>query len=169
MEKEKQKQRGFTLVELILYIGLSAFLLSSVGVVMNVSYQTKARQQVITEVEQQGTAALQSISQIIRNASSIISPAAGVSATSVSVNVSDLSKTPTTFFLSDSVLQAVENTIITPLTTTRVQVSAVSFKNLSAVGSPGTVKFQFMVAYNNPGGSPRFVYSKIFYGSASLR
>ncbi|MFH1253110.1 MAG: prepilin-type N-terminal cleavage/methylation domain-containing protein [Candidatus Uhrbacteria bacterium] len=169
MKKAKSKQRGFTLVELILYIGLSAVILSSLGTMINISYQVRARQQVTAEVEQQGTVVTQIVSQIIRNASSITSPVAGASATSAVMAVSDVSKTPTTFSLSGTAFQLTENATVTALTNDQVQVSALSFKNLSAATTPGTVKFQFTLNYTNPGGTPRFTYSKTFYGSASLR
>lgn len=168
-EQKIKNKKGFSLVESVLYIGLAAFLLASLGTLVNLSYKVRARQQVIAEVEQQGLAASQTISQIIRNASSITSPAVGSSAATVVVVVSDVSKTPTTFALSGSNLQITQNTTSTILTNSQVTVSALSFKNLSATGSPGTIKFQFTLNYTNPGGTPQFTYSKTFYGSASLR
>lgn len=169
MIKNKEKQAGFTLIEVVLYIGLSAILLSSLGVLVNVSYQIRARQQVISEVEQQGTAAIQIISQIIRNASSITSPAAGTSATSITLEVPGVIKTPTVFSLSETALQITESTTSTSLTNSRVQASALLFKNLSAASTSGTVKFQFTLDHTNLNSTPQFTYSKVFYGSASLR
>lgn len=169
MKKEKNKQSGFTLVEIILYIGLSAMLLASLGTLVNVSYQARARQQVMAEVEEQGTAAVQIVSQIIRGASSITLPAAGASASLAEVAVADVSKTPTILSLSGTTLQMAESATVNSLTNTQIEVSALSFKNLSAPTTPGTVKFQFTLSYKNPDSSPRFTYSKTFYGSASLR
>lgn len=169
MNKENQKLKGFSLIELVLYVGLLAFLLTSLGVLANTSFKTRSRQQVVIEVEQQGMAITQIISQTIRNSSSITLPAAGSSATSVTLTVPDAAKTPTVFSLSGTTFQMIENSTATLLTNTQVQVSDLSFKNLSAVATPGTVKFQFTLSYANSGGTPQFNYSKVFYGSASLR
>jgi hypothetical protein len=55
------------------------------------------------------------------------------------------------------------------LTNNLVNVSGLSFSNLSRASTPGTVRIQFTITYINNSGRNEFDYSKTFDSNASLR
>lgn len=170
MKTKIRKLKGFTLVEMVLYIAISAIILSAIGVMVDVSYKVRARQQVISEVEQQGTEITQIINQVIRNSTLIQVPIAAASGSTLTLTFADGAKNPTTFDLSGTTLRISEGGgSAVSLNNSKVQISDLSFSNLSQASTPGTVKFSFTVSYYNPGGNPQYNYQQIFYGSASLR
>lgn len=162
---------GFTMIELMLYAVLASVLLSTLSV-MNISFQQgRIKQQTISEVEQQGTQALQIITQTIRNAKTITTPEIGSSGSSL-VLASFVSGTnPTTFDVNSGVLRICEGSSCTPvaITSSQVAVSALTFQNLSYASTPGIIKVQFTITAVNATGKNEYEYAKTFYAAASKR
>jgi Tfp pilus assembly protein PilW len=164
------KQKGFTLLELLLYIATSAAILLVISGFLSVLLKARIKNQTVSDVEMQGQAVMRLMTQTIRNSSAINSPANGVSASSISLNTYVPAQNPTIFDLSGGVLQIKEGVgAVIPLTNSRVTVSGVTFHNLSRVGSPGTVHLQFTLTRVNVSGRNEYTYTKTFTGSASLR
>lgn len=164
------KNRGFTLIELLLYTVLVGLVVMSTAVLLNVLQRQRIRSQVIMEVNGQGVAAMQIMTQIIRNSTAINSPAPGATGTSVSVTVPTRSLSPTVFALSSGAIMMTEGaSAVVSLTSGKVAVTGVTFSNLTRTGSFGTVRIQYTVSYNSPGGIPEYTYSKTFISNASLR
>lgn len=157
-------------MELLLYTVLIGMVILSAAALLSVLQKQRVRGQVIAEVDSQGLAAMQTITQTIRNAMAINTPTMGSGGTSVSVTVPTGSLSPTVFTLSSGVLTMTEGANPSEnLTSAKVVVSAVTFSNLSRPGTFGTVRIQFTVSYNNPGSIADYTYSKTFISSASLR
>ena len=113
---------------------------------------------------------MEQITQTIRNASGITSPAAGSSASSLTVTVPTPSFSPTVFSLASGVLQIKEGTGATvSLTNSKVQVTGLTFTNLSASGTNGIVRVSFTLSRVNPNNRNEYDYQKTFITSASLR
>jgi Tfp pilus assembly protein PilW len=77
MKKRKDNykyQSGFTLIELILYVGLASIILSVISAFLFYLLQGQERDQAISDVEQEGAQVMQIITQTIRNADSINNP-----------------------------------------------------------------------------------------------
>lgn len=164
-----KNNQGFTLIELLLYISLLAFMMLAISVFVSTLVESRVKNQVINDVEQQGTQAMQIITQTIRNSSAINSPASGASATSLSLAVA-APNDPTVFSLNSGVLQISEaGGAAVALTNDRVTVSDLTFTNLSRASTPGIVRIQFTITYNNLGGQYQYDYNKIFYASAARR
>jgi len=163
-------QRGFTLVELLLYVGISAFILLVVSVFLSFLLQSRIKNQTIAEVEQQGFQAMQIMTQTIRNAGTINFPSRGASSTSLSVNTYVASNNPTVFDLSTGAIRVTEGTgSPIALINSRVTASAPTFQNLTRTSTPGVVRIQFTLTYWNPAGRNEYQYQKIFIGTAALR
>lgn len=92
--------KGYTLIELLLYIGIISILLGSTTLFFGAIIEARVKNQSISEVEQQGELAMDHIAQAIRNATSITSPAAGASAGSLILAMPTASINPTTFGMS---------------------------------------------------------------------
>lgn len=150
------------MVELVIYIALLTILLLSVTLFITSFLKSKAQNQSMAEVEQQGTQVAQIISQSIRNAENITLPITGGTAASLTLDVVTVANDPTMFSLSSGVIKMQEGAAsAVDLTNSKATASGLSFYNVSRTSTPGAIKFQFTLTYNN--------YSKTFYGSSSLR
>lgn len=163
-------KKGFTLVELLLYFGLAAIMILVIATFFGTMLGARVQNQVIAEVEQQGVAVLQRVTQTIRNADSITSPTIGVSAASLTLDMVPVAVDPTVFDISSGVIRITEGAgSAVALTNSRVTASALTFQNLSQASTPGTVRIQFTLTHLNPSSRQEYNYARTFYGSASLR
>ncbi len=162
-------QKGFTLIELLLYIVMVAVLLTSVTAFFGITIEARIKNQSINEVEDQGAAAMEYITQTIRNATSITVPTAGNTAASLTLVVPTASLSPTIFSLSGTTLQVQEG-VGAPvvLNNNDVQVSGLTFKNLAASGTTGTIQVNFTVKRVNAQGRNEYDYQKTFTSSAEV-
>jgi type II secretory pathway pseudopilin PulG len=145
----KKNNQGFTLIELLLYIGIVSVILASVSVFLFIILQSDVKNQAIVEVEQQGAQMMQRITHKIRNAESVNSPSPGQSSTNLSLNTGSIN--------------------ISDFAFSEVVASDLIFTNLSKNNTPGIIRIQFTLSYNNPENKQEYDYSKTFYSSASLR
>ncbi len=168
--KKISSQKGFTLVELLLYVAIAGIILLTISLFLQTLLESRVKNQTIAEVEQQGLQAMQLITQTLRNAAVINSPSTGTGTTTLSVNTYTGANNPTVFDVSGGVLRVKEGAAAAiPLTNSRVTVSTLSFQNFSRSGTAGTIRIQFTLSYVNPSGRNEYSYSQIFYASASLR
>jgi len=163
------KIKGFTLIELVIYVGLTAILILVLSSVVSGVIRAKARNQAISEVENQGAQIMNQITQSLRNAATLNSPTAGSSAASLSLNSDTAGNNPTIFSISGTTLQISENGTVVALHNNLANASNLSFKNLARAGTPGSIQIQFTLAYNNTGNQVEYNYSKTFNGAAGLR
>lgn len=165
-----QGERGFTLIELLLYLGLSAVLILAASVFLSMLLQSRVKNQAIGEIEQQGLQVVQIMTQTIRNANTINSPAQGVSAASLSLNTAIPANNPTVFDLSSGVIYITEG-VGAPiaLTNSRITASNLIFQNLSRPATRGIVRVQFTLTYKNPNNVGEYDVQKTFITSGTLR
>jgi type II secretory pathway pseudopilin PulG len=105
MQKPKHiLQAGYTLIELLLYVVLVSILLLSITYFFGMTADSRIKTQTIAEVNDQGTAIADAITEAIHNASSITTPAAGVISPSLTLATPTSSTNPTVFDLSTTVL-----------------------------------------------------------------
>lgn len=164
------RQQGYTLIELLLYVVIVGMLLTSVVGFMGTATDARVKNQAIAEVDDQGIAVMDYITQTIRNATSISAPAAGgVAASSLTLVVPTASLSPTVFSLSGTTLQVKEGTAAAiALTSSDVQVSNLSFKNLTRSGTIGIIQVSFTLSRVNLGNQNVFNYQKTFTSSAEV-
>lgn len=170
MELINKKNKGFTLIEILLFLGISATMLLVVSIFITFILQAGTKSQTVAEVEQQGLFAMQTITQVIRNSTSITSPTAGNSATSATFVVPTGALSPTIFDLSSGAIRIKEGAgTAVNLTNTEVTASALNFQNLSWTSTSGEVRISFTLTRNNPENKNEYDYSKTFYATAALR
>lgn len=158
------------MVELLLYVALASVMLAVVSGFLGTILDARVKNQTIAEVTQQGQRTMNVMTQAIRNAEAINSPATSTSAALLSLDVLEAASDPTVFDLSAGVLQITEGASTTvDMTSSRVVVSDLQFDNLSHAGTAGSIKIQFTISHINPAGNSQYDYSRIFYGAASIR
>lgn len=167
--KNIYQQKGFTLIELMLYVAMTALMMLFLFSFLQFLIESRVKNQAIAEVEQQALQVSQMINQTIRNASSISSPIQGTSATFLDLVVSAPATSPTIFDLSAGVIRVKEGASANiNLTNSQVQASGLVFYNLSRPSTPGNIRWHFTLSYVNPTGRQEYNFSKTFFGSASL-
>lgn len=163
------KQGGFTLIELLLYVAIVGSLLTSITFFFGMVVESRVKNQTIAEVNDQGVAAIDYISQTIRNATSITAPAAAGSGSSLTLVVPTGSLSPTVFNLNGTTLQVTEGTgSAVALTGANVQVTGLTFKNLTRSGTGGQVQVSFTLSRVNPSNRNEYDYQKTFMTSAEV-
>ena len=169
-DAEQIRQRGYTLIELLLYVVILGLILTPLTYFFGMTSEARVKAQSISEVEDQGTAAMDYITQTIRNAYSASAPVAAASGSSLTLTVPTTALSPTVFSLNGSVLQVKEGTGVNiPLTSSDVQISNLTFKNLTRSGTSGVIQVSFTVTRtNNSGGRNEFDYQQTFTSSAEI-
>lgn len=163
-------QKGYTLIELLLYVAVTGSLLISVSYFFGTAAEARIKNQSVSEVNIHGELAMEYLTQTIRNASSISAPLAGASSASLTLVVPTGGLSPTTFDLTSTTLQVKEGAAAyVALTSDKVQITNLFFKNLSRPATPGLVQVSFDVSRTNLSGRNAYDYQKTFISSASLR
>lgn len=166
-------QGGFTLIELLLYTAIVSTLLIAITGFFAITAESRIKNQSISEVNQQGAAIMDVITQAVRNASSVTTPTPGATAGSLTLAMPASGINPTVFDLSGgspSNLQIKEGVgAVLPLTNSKVTVSGLSFKNLTRPGTPGVVQISFTVARNSQSTKNEYDYQRTFTSTAALR
>ena len=165
-----QKNAGFTLLEMLLALGIAATVLLAASALLGTTLEARVRAQTAQEVHEQGLLTLHSMLQASRNAENIIAPAAGSIGTSLSLDVIATALDPTIFSLSWGALNITEGlSAAEPLTNSRIRLLGFTAENLSRPGTPGTVRIQFTAENVNPSGRSEYTFQETFTGSAALR
>ena len=166
----KKNLGGFTLIELVLYVGLAVIMILTVSIFLSTMLQSRVRNQAVLEVESQGIQVMQRILQSARNSLAVNSPGEGLNNSSLSLDVLSATLDPTVFDISGGVIRMQEGLgVPIPLTSSRVVARNLTFRNLSRNGTPGTVQVQFTLTHLNQEGRYEYDYYKVFIGSATLK
>ena len=162
--------RGSTLIEFLIYIGIVGAILVAIGAAgLNVLFG-KAKLSAALEVHENSRMAMERMLSIARNASAILSPAPGITAGVLSLQVSDASKNPTVFDLSDGAVRIKEGS--SPpryLTGSSTTVTNLDFANVSYPSAPGTVRIALSASTTNQGKRAEYDFSGKYYGTANIR
>lgn len=169
--KQKAPSRnGFTLLEILLALGIAATVLLSASGLLGVVVDAQAKTQAAQEVHEQGFLALHQLLGLVRNAETVLAPLPGTTAATLTLDVIPAISDPTSFSVSSDVLQIAEgSTAPQPLTNSRIRIVGFTAENLSRPGTPGTIRIQFTAEHINPQNRSASVVSETFIGSASLR
>ncbi len=165
-----KKDKGFTLIEFIIYISIVVVLLVvTTNFCWNIIYGN-IKSQAIREVQQNARFSMERITRNIEQAAGINSPASGDSANFLSLQMSDPNLDPTVFDVSDGKLRITQGTNGPyNLTNERVEVTNPQFTNLSYPDTPGILKIEMTINHINPTGQSEYDVSFPFSSSASLR
>ena len=168
--KRKKLRKGFTLVEMILYVSVCSILFLALFGIFSLLMSARIKNQTVTEVNQSGIQITQLVSQSIRNAKGIIVPSIGVSSSTLSLKTVSTSTNPTVFDVASGTFFVKEGTSTKiALSNRRVMISNFTATNTSLTSSTtneGGVEFSFIVSYIASGSSTDYSFTKSFFGSA---
>ena len=162
------RNKGFTLIEIIIYIGIiSGVLVAFISYSLAIS-SVNNKNHAMATVQSDERIALETIIQKIRSASAVNYPTNGSSQNQLSlVTGTGIS---TSFSLNGGRLQMSETgqaDIL--LTSNRTTISSLSFTNLAQAGERGNIMIQMTVDYNVPSQNVDYKYGNQVETAASLR
>ena len=166
-----KSQKGFTLVEMIVYVSLCSILLITISTFLSFLLGARIRSQSISEVNQQGYRAMNLIALTVRNGRSIESPLLGATSSVLTLTTSDPLRNPTVFSVTSGVLKIKEGSgSPVALTNSRISVTGLTFQDLSSASSTERImRVSFSVSYNNRSGKEEYSFTKAFTESVTLR
>lgn len=166
-------KKGFTLIELTIYIGIVALMSTAiVGMYINIS-QLKLKTQVWQEVNDSLRLVSTRLNQEIKMAKSINS----LTASTLSLQFADSTRNPTTFDLTSGVIRmGVGTTGVCsaaspcPITSNTVNITGFTLTNLSS-GDSKTINIRYNIAgqYKITNGVSQSSYSNSIQGSSEVR
>jgi len=140
------KSRAFTLIELLLYVSLSGVIIFTTTMLLMSVLDARAKNQTILTVDSEGAKAMTIINQTVRNATAINLPAnSGDTGAELRLNGSTIR-----FSLTNGIIQMYDNGDTIPLTSCKVTISNLQFRNLSGTSTPGNIDTTFTVTYGKP-------------------
>jgi len=168
MKKILKKQKGFSLVEMIIYIAiLGMIVVSFINFTVTIS-NAKVKVYVVQEVNANMRVVMNIISQKIREAENVIVPSSGNTSTSLDLNMS-APALDILFDLNGGILYLTESGE-TPvaITSSEVNVTNLEFTNNARSGERDSVKMIIGADYRDQG-SREFMYSNSFETTVNTR
>lgn len=166
----KKNRVAFTLLETLLYISVSTVILSVIASFVFLLWQTKLKNELITEVEQQGALAMNYMIKNIKNSKQIISPNLGEVSDNLSLLLENPESEALSFSLTNSNLAALENNQdLLNLNSDKVFIEDLKFVNSSRASTPGLITISFKISGRSYLGKNELFYSANFYDSGSIK
>ncbi len=159
---KKEIKKGFTLVEMLLYIVIISTTLTGVFVFLNALIRTRVKMQTAIEVEQQGIFIAETLSQDIRNAISAENPSPNA------LSLAEADGTTIAISLEDGKLMRSVSAGTSALHSARLSMSDLSISNQATAGPP-SIQISFILSNVNPSHRPEYDYARTFTASATLR
>lgn len=169
MCKASSLRKGFTLIEMLLYVAASSFFLLSITTFFSFVMGTQSKNQITQEVNQQGVLVMERITQTIRGAVDVVTPSYGTSSQILSVSTNASATNPTSVYVTNGMLYIQEGTsTAVAISNSKVLVRNLSFINTSAsTTQSGTVRVRFLLSPTSSSTLQEFLYEKEFVGSGS--
>ncbi|MDP2685392.1 MAG: type II secretion system protein [bacterium] len=169
--KIKKLQKGFTLIEALVYIALvSGILIAATSFAWNI---VNSRTSAFTaqEVEQNGRFVMQKIGKIFKEANQINIPAIGLSGNIVEVELDDGGTEIVTISQNGTNIEYQYNSDpVVELNSNLVEISDLQFSNLSTVsGSTRNIGVSFTLSHINPANRQEWSYSENYSTTIELR
>ena len=170
MKINLKNRKGFSLVETIIYVAIFSIFIAGTASFLNTMTSSRLNNQMVLEINDQGSSVMKTMTQSIRNANQVNSPTITNTALNLSLVTSLASTSPTVFSQGGGVLYMSEGAgSPVALTNNKVVVSDLTFSNLSRPDTPNIIKISFNLTSTNATSSSSGQYSFVFNGSGALR
>jgi type II secretory pathway pseudopilin PulG len=128
----RKLRNGFSLIETVLFLGILSIMSGTIVAVYIATQEARIRQRSVAELEQSGTALLETMTKNIRRAEKVLAPATNTTGSILSLQMAGNGEFPTIFALNPlGNLTHVQKTSTSGLLTSRVTISKLSFRNVS--------------------------------------
>ena len=157
-------ERGFTIIELLLYSAISAAMIASISIILSTLLDIRIKNQSIAEVEQQGQILMSSLTKAIRNADTVNDLPQGATEAVLSITANGVN----TVYSSENgrMMVSINGGGAIPLTNSKVEITNLRFSNYARPGTNGLFRIEFTISRLNPVGGARNAFERTFIGSA---
>lgn len=165
----KNKARGFTLVETLVYISLIGVAISGfINFNMTIS-ASRNKNMAINEVHANALTALEFISYKLRAAQTVVLPGAGTASSNI-IFRSSTDGVDQEIKLDNDILYYIEGAG-TPMaiTSSKINIKTLVFSNKKTADDPDSIRIQMSMEYDNPDNSIEYAYSQDFRANVNLR
>lgn len=164
----KKHNKGFTLIEITLYMGLLSVLLGLLVSSLFLINQARIKSHMLMVIEQEGQQIARTLQQAIKDSREVNLPTIGTNSSQLSLSRFQTSLNPTVFALNNNKIVITESNAANLLSSNQTIVQNLLIQNVSTSGKPGLIRFQFTIASSSEL-SNRYQFSKTFYGSEVIR
>jgi len=166
--KRAQEQKGFTLIEVLIYMAIVGVVISNFISFSISATNTRNKTYVIQEVQANARIAKELVGRKIKEAVDVVSPAQGAQAAILELDMPGTSDN-TVFSLSNGVLyQQIGAQAPLAVTNQETLISTILFSNNSVSSDLDSVAYSFTMDFRNVG-SNFFDYSETLNGAANVR
>ncbi len=145
----KVKARGFTLIEILVYIAIFAVSATFLVGILTVVLKIQNKQGSATEINQQISFVNNTIQRLVQNAS-LIDNATGMPSATLNLRTSQTSLDPTKIFFSNNVIYLQEGkSSAVALTSSNVKVDNFLVTKYENPGGPAVVQIDLTLSYNS--------------------
>jgi len=160
MKKNLQHNRGFTLIETLVYIALIVMIVTSVvGYSLSLG-ESRAKNYVVQNVQANSRTVLSVLSEKIRMSASVSTPTAGASSNQLILTMPNSAPNVIFSLSGGRIVMSVVGSPDVYLTDSRTTVSDLIFTNNSLAGQRGSVSIAAAVSYNGAAGDTGYTYSQ---------
>jgi len=136
-------QAGFTIVELLIYMGVFSILLVALSGVFTSIAEVQLESKSTSDVDQDGRYILAKLTHDMHNASAIVAPVAlGTASTSLQITLNSINYT---YSLSNGKLQVTDGTDTYDLNSVGTTVSGVTFTRIGSGTNNDTIQVDYVV------------------------
>ncbi|OGZ18541.1 MAG: hypothetical protein A2Z68_00850 [Candidatus Nealsonbacteria bacterium RBG_13_38_11] len=163
---KESKNKGFTLIEFLVYTIILAALINIIGSVALNIFQSGAKTNTIQEVAHNGRFAIQRIGQAVNSAKAVISPEAEDDFLVLEFQEGD--KNPTIFDVFENTLRIKEgNKEYVELTSSKVNVEDITFKRVFSNGFD-SIKIEMNISFDNQEELSEYDFESFFTGAFTV-
>lgn len=160
--------RGFTLIETLLYTALVGIVLGTMVLAMTTLLTAHSKSQAALALEGNVRFALDQVVERIQNASDIVSPSGSGPATTITLNMPNPQRNPTTITITNgSILITEGGAVAVALTGSHVEVTELTFERLA--GTPPSVHIHLTAQTRSAQGASRATISTRLETTATVR
>lgn len=158
--------KAFSLIEVIFYVAIISIFSVVIASFWGSITEIQERNQAMSAINTEAAYILNTLSRSIRNATSITSPTAGNSASTLS-----LTGTPTTVFTAATgglTMQEGAGAAVS-LKSNQVTITSLTFTNVSNTGTAGAIRIALTLNYVNSSGKVANNYTQTYYDTVTIR
>lgn len=170
IRRATRQEKGSTLLELVLYLGLSSIVLTGIGVVAGNVLDSGAKGDAIADVRYGASFALGEIAEALRAADGIVLPPQGATGTALTLIGTSSSTDPIVVAVASGTLMMTIGTG-TPhaLLPETVRLISATFEHLGSPTQKSSVRMTLELDAADPSAAAQFHYRETFIRTATLR
>lgn len=170
MKKNKQEIKGFTLIEILLYLSLFVVVVLGSVAFIHTMFETNVKTKVILEADSEAEHVLAIVTQYIRNSVVVYSPNKNTTSDVLIIQSLDEEQSPILLgIINESIVMSLGGQSTSTLTSSNIKISNLKFTNIGSVNGKDSIKISFTVNTQGENNRQEYTYEKTYEATASLR